>query len=383
MASSSTSERTEQPTPKRLREARRKGQVAVSRDLASAAGFACALGVLAASLPFAARRLASTASLAIERAVSTGSLDAAAALAAVDDALWTMLSVSLPIGTAALAGGVVLTLLQTKALITAESFAPKPERFDPVAGIKRLFAHRTLIELGKTWLKLSAVGVAVVWAAGGEGLRTLVQSATSGPGDAILAGARVSLLAACAVAVSSVVLGGIDVLLQRWLHNKDLRMTKDDVRRDHKEEEGDPHVKNARKQIHRELALSTMLRNTRTASFVAVNPTHLAVAVAWDESRDSAPRIVAKGAGEAARRIRREGEWNGVRIVRDKPLARALYAVPTEAEIPEALYVAVAETLAFIANETADALADRVEPTTARSLASRSLPGTPESGDQA
>lgn len=374
---SSSSERTEPPSPRRLREARRRGQVAVSRDLASALGFACALAALIASLPSMRRTLASSVGAAIDRAEHVGALTPLAASTAINEAIWAVLQLSLPVGIAAMTGGVLLTLLQTRGLVTAASFALKAERLNPLSGIKRLVAHRTLVELGKTWVKLFSIAAAALWAVTGEGLRGLVHSAWTDPGDALVIGARVSLNAACAVAAASIAIGGVDVLLQRWLHARDLRMTKDEARRDHKEDEGDPQVKQARKQLHRELALSTMLRATRTASFVAVNPTHLAVAVTWNEDQDDAPRIVAKGAGEIARRIRREGERSGVRIVRDKPLARALFALPVETEIPEALYLAVAETLAFIAETTSGATATASAATKAppaTSLSSREIP---------
>ncbi len=352
----SASERTEQPTPRRLRDARRKGQVAVSRDLASAVSLVCALGAVVATLPVARRELAAGVLRSIERAGSAEVLDVLSASNAIEGALWMLLKLALPIGLAALAGGVAVTMLQTHGLVTGSAFTPKLERLNPIAGLKRLVAARTIVELVKTWIRLIVIGAAASFAVAGEGLAGLVASSWSEPGDAMHVGARVSMIAALAVAVATVGIGGADVLLQRWLHARDLRMTKDEVRRDHKEEEGDPHVKQARKQVHRELALSTMLRATRSASFVAVNPTHLAVAVAYDEGRDEAPRVVAKGAGEMAKRIRREAERSRIRVVRNKPLARALFSVPVTAEIPEELYIADAETIAFIREADDDSM---------------------------
>ena len=184
--------------------------------------------------------------------------------------------------------------------------------------------------------------------------RDLVASSWSGASASFEAASRAGTVAAAVVAGATILLGAADVVIQRWLHTRDLRMTKDDVRRDQKEEEGDPHVKNARRQLHREMALSTMLVATRTASFVAVNPTHLAVAVRYDATADEAPRIVARGSGDAARRIRREAMRSGVRIVHNRPLARSLYVVAVDSEIPEALYVAVAEVLALVGEVTGE-----------------------------
>jgi flagellar biosynthesis protein FlhB len=350
---SSASERSEKPTARRLRDARRKGQVAVSRDLATAAGFASALGTLVALLPEARLQLAACVLQSVERAGSGADLEIATASSAVGSAVWMILSISLPVGAAAIAGSAGVSLMQTQGLVSGESLSPKPERFNPVAGLKRLVAARTLVEFAKSWVKVVAVGSAAILAVASEGLSALVNSSWTEPGDAMLVGARISMTVALAVAGASLAIGGADVLLQRWLHARDLRMTKDEVRRDQKEEDGDPHIKHVRKQIHRELALPTMLHRTRTASFVAVNPTHLAIAVVYRDDSDEAPRIVAKGAGEIARRLRREAERYGVRVVRNKPLARALFAVPVDAEIPEELYLAVAETLTFIAEAAA------------------------------
>ena len=350
---SSASERSEKPTARRLRDARRKGQVAVSRDLATAAGFASALGTLVALLPEARLQLAACVLQSVERAGSGADLEIATASSAVGSDVWMILSISLPVGAAAIAGSAGVSLMQTQGLVSGESLSPKPERFNPVAGLKRLVAARTLVEFAKSWVKVVAVGSAAILAVASEGLSALVNSSWTEPGDAMLVGARISMTVALAVAGASLAIGGADVLLQRWLHARDLRMTKDEVRRDQKEEDGDPHIKHVRKQIHRELALPTMLHRTRTASFVAVNPTHLAIAVVYRDDSDEAPRIVAKGAGEIARRLRREAERYGVRVVRNKPLARALFAVPVDAEIPEELYLAVAETLTFIAEAAA------------------------------
>ncbi|MBK6427125.1 MAG: EscU/YscU/HrcU family type III secretion system export apparatus switch protein [Blastocatellia bacterium] len=305
-------------------------------------------------MPEARLQLAACVLQSVERAGSGADLEIATASSAVGSAVWMILSISLPVGAAAIAGSAGVSLMQTQGLVSGESLSPKPERFNPVAGLKRLVAARTLVEFAKSWVKVVAVGSAAILAVASEGLSALVNSSWTEPGDAMLVGARISMTVALAVAGASLAIGGADVLLQRWLHARDLRMTKDEVRRDQKEEDGDPHIKHVRKQIHRELALPTMLHRTRTASFVAVNPTHLAIAVVYRDDSDEAPRIVAKGAGEIARRLRREAERYGVRVVRNKPLARALFAVPVDAEIPEELYLAVAaETLTFIAEAAA------------------------------
>jgi flagellar biosynthetic protein FlhB len=231
--------------------------------------------------------------------------------------------------------------------VTASALAAKPERLDPVAGLKRLVRLRTLVELGKTWAKIAVVAAAALTVAIDR--RGALAGALAHGGEPAFALAfDVVSAAATRAAAVLVLLGAADVLVQRRLHERELRMSKEEVRRDHKDDEGDPHVKNARKQAHREIATQRLIDATRSASFVAVNPTHVATAVRYDEEGDEAPRVVAKGSGDVARRIRRAAEESGVEVVRDRPLARALYRVPLDAEIPETLYEAVAEVLAYL-----------------------------------
>lgn len=343
-------DRTEQPTPKRLREARRKGQIAVSRDLTSSVAFAAAVAALWMTWGSLRSALGAAIIGALDRSTHTVELTSADVVAVLTSAVQTMIRAALPVGLAALVGAATTALLQTRGHLSAAQFVPKPDRFDPVKGISRLFALRTTVELAKTWGRLALVGVAVGSAVMSE--RGALSSAFHGGVHAAVAVS--ALLAKAAVAravVLLVALGGVDVLLQRWLHERELRMTKDEVRRDHREDEGDPHVKQARKQAHREIAVDQMLAATRTASFVAVNPTHLAVAIAYDPERDNAPRVVARGAGRIARRIRRTAEGSGIAVIQNRPLARALFRLPVETEIPEALFGAVADVLAFVEAE--------------------------------
>jgi flagellar biosynthesis protein FlhB len=351
---SGSSERTERPTPRRLREARRRGQVALSRDLAAAAALAAAVAALAVDFPRVASLARGGVAAAAERAAAAPRFAESDAVAALDAALRSVTSASLPVAACALAAGAIAAALQTGCAAAPSALAPKAERLDPVAGLRRMLSLRTLAEFLKTWARLALVGAAAASAVAEhrEALAGWLASGEVALGPA-LAVARSAALRSAALLLLA---GAADVLLQRRLHERDLRMTKDEVRRDHKEDEGDPHLKGARKQAHREIATHRMVDAARTASFVAVNPTHLAAAVRYDEGSDDAPRVVARGAGDLARRIRRAAEESGVRVVRDRPLARALVRVPLDAEIPEALFVAVAEILAYV-RETDDGLA--------------------------
>lgn len=344
--------RTEPPTPRRLREARRKGQVAVSRDLASAASFAAAAATLWATAGRTDALMRGAIGGALARAAATEELATADALAVLAGALSTTLSSSAAVGVAAVAAALLASAAQTGGLLAARALAPKAERLDPVAGMRRMASLRTLVELLKSWARLVAVAVAAASAIAGYA-GEMAGAARAGGAAPFLLALLVVRDAALRAAILLALLGALDVALQRRLHLRDLRMTRDEVRRDQREEEGDPHLKSARRQAHRELAVRRMLVAARGASVVVANPTHVAAALRYDEGSDDAPRVVAKGTGRVARRIRRAAEQSGVRVIHDRPLARALARVEVGEAIPEALYEAVAEILAFVAERSA------------------------------
>ena len=291
----SAAERTEPPTARRLRDARRKGQVAVSRDLSSAAAFAAGVAALVATAPGRSRRFEAELVGSVERACAADDLAMSEAVAVVGRVVWLVARVSFPVGLAALCAGVLLGGAQSHGLVAVAALAPKLERLDPVRGLKRLGQARTLVEAVKTWLKVVIAATAVVSAAGAN-RAALAGAASTGP-DALLAFAALVVRdGAARAAVALAVLAAADVIVQRRLHLRELRMTRDEVRRDQKEDEGDPHVKSARRQAHREIAAEQMLVATRSATVVLVNPTHVAVA-----------RCAMKRGGN--RHGRRQGQW--------------------------------------------------------------------------
>lgn len=348
----SAAEKTEKPTPRRLREARRKGQIAVSRDLAGAVAFAAGLAALGATAESSVDLVRLGLRDAIDAATAVDPrLDLAEAATRIDDALASIARITLPVAGATAAAGALAAALETRGLVATALLQPKLERLDPIKGIKRLFSARTAVEFLKSWAKLLLVAAAIfaVCASHAGDLA----GATLAGGSAPLALAWiVTRDAALATAGVLFAVGGADVLLQKRLHLRDLRMSRDEVRRDHKEEEGDPLIKGARREAHREIALTQMIAATRTASVLVVNPTHYAAALLYDESCN-APRVVAKGAGHAARQIRRAAESSGVAVVRNRPLARALVRLPVGTEIPEPLFEAVAEILAYVGETVA------------------------------
>ncbi len=335
------SQRTEPATPRRRQEARRRGQVARSHDLTQGAALAAAVAVGALALPggfFAyadyTRRVLAAPDPGRLQALATEGIVGAAWLGG-------------PLVAAALVAGLATGVAQTGGLLSSKSLEPSLERLHPLRTLERLFSLRSVVEVLKALLKGVAVGVAV-WGP----LREVV----SGPPPALsspaaLAGWMGSTVYAVAIrgAIALAVLGGLDYLYQRFEYERTLRMTKQEVREELRETEGDPLVRARQRARARELARRRMMRDVARATVVVTNPVHVAVALRYAPKEAPAPVVVAKGARKLAERIREEAARHRVPVVENPPLAWALYrTVPLGRMIPPALYHAVAELLALL-----------------------------------
>jgi len=340
-------ERTEAATPKRRDDARRKGQVARSRELPAAAG------ILAGAMFFlvGGSSMIGGAGRLMHEALA-GAVRPDLTLLELREVILTAargaIGLLAPLMAVMVTVGVAANVLQTGPVASLHPLAPQWSRISPAAGFKRIFSTGTLVELVKSVLKLLTVGAAAWWVLKGEVVRLPA-----------LAGADVhaflpylghaSLRVALAAGVALMCLGLLDFGFQRFEHEKRLRMTRQDVRREFKETEGDPMVRARIRSIQRQVARKRMMADVPRADVVVTNPTHLAVALKYDSEQMAAPRVVAKGAGHVAARIRAIAAAAGVPVMEDKPLARALYrAVEIGREVPVELYRAVAEVLAFV-----------------------------------
>lgn len=335
-------ERTEEPTPRRLEDARRRGEVAVSRDATSAVAMTAAIVAIVAHGPAATARLLAYFEAALAGAATGGG--ASAALATGAGVLARALAVPLgAAGLAALGAG----LLQTRGLLAVGALRPDVGRLSPAAGLGRAFGGRAALEIGKGLLKAGLVAV-LAWATVRPLLGRLAMLA--GAPIPMLAGALGALAAELAgrVALVALALALADYLLVRRRHLGRLRMTKEQVRREHKESEGDPSHRAERQRLHRELLEQRMVAEVRKADFVVVNPDHIAVALRYDRDGEAAPVVVARGERLLAERIKEVAREAGVPIFRDVTLARSLRDLPDGTEIPAALYEAVAEILRVV-----------------------------------
>jgi type III secretion protein U len=337
------SEKTEQPSAKRLREARRKGQIPRSRLLSSSVVTFGGLLGLTASAPAGFTRLKDWTARLLLHQEPTGAWEEAAGVMAL---------LVGPVLGGALLASLAVSVATVGFELNMEHVAPKLERVNPVEGLKRLFSVRQLLEVGKALL-VAAVVVWLCWSeavdAGPDVLRSAWLEGTLGLEHVLGRLGPLAVRLACVL----VVLGVGDYALARRRHVKELMMTREEVKREHKESEGDPRHKSHRRAMHRQLAAGGPARGVQKASVVVVNPTHIAVALRYAMEECEAPYLVAKGREADALRLRREAERLGVSVVRDVPLARSLIHYDVGEEIPEELYQAAAAVLR-VARESRD-----------------------------
>jgi type III secretion protein U len=365
------SDKTEEASPKRLQDARDRGNVPQSREAVSTAAMAAglaALGAAASAIEEGFRRglsVAIASARAPSGAPSPVSPWAALARAADDGLVPLALCLGAAAGTAALVGALLAGFL-----FTPRAAVPSLERLDPGQLLARLAKPRTYVE---PVISLAKAGVlaALAWSSA-RGLVPLWRQAPSRGVAGISAIADATLRRPLAIVLAAAAaFAALDVLYRRWQHARDLRMSRDELQREHKESEGDPHARHARERLHKELLSEATLHNVRKARFVVTNPTHYAVALGWDEETMEAPQLLAKGEGELARRIIAEAHAQGIPVLRDAPLARSLHASEIGEEIPEALYEGVAAIVRFL---TDGGDADQYAPDAEPSLAVQSAP---------
>lgn len=332
--------RTEEPTPRRLREARRRGEVARSAELSGAVGLAAGLATVAIAGPTLGAELAR----AVRGGLSLAAAGSADPLAVLRAAAGTVLRLALWPSLAAFLAGGAAALLQAGFGLSPGALAPRLERLDPVRGLARLVEPAQLARAGLSLLKAVALTlVLALWLR--DHFPALAELPRVGPA-ALLRAAPALTGVALQLAGTFLLAGLLDWALARRRHRRALRMTRDEVRRELKEDEGDPLHRAERRRRHRALLEAGPVAR---ATVVVVNPTHVAVALRHDRTGEDAPRVVAKGTGLSAARIRSEARRAAVPIVRDVALARALHRLAEVGdEIPEELYEAAAAVLAHL-----------------------------------
>jgi flagellar biosynthetic protein FlhB len=347
MAENDQEDRTESATPKRLEDARKRGQVPRSPELGAAAvtmATAAALMVLGSGLVGAMADQ-------MRRALSfdgRAMLDEGAAIASFQQAMLEALVAVAPVLGVVFLAALAAPLALGGWNFSTEALGLKFERIDPIAGVGRMFSMRSLVELLKSLAKFAAVGTIAVLLLRSQTDEILALSQRALQ-PAMADSLRLGVKALLAMSASLVLIAAIDVPWQLWQHAKQLRMTREEIRQESRESDGSPEVKGRIRAAQQALARRRMMAEVPKATVVITNPTHFAVALRYDEKRSGAPVVVAKGADEVAARIRELAEASGVPLVSAPPLARVLFRnVDLGVEIPAALYVAVAQVLTYV-----------------------------------
>lgn len=347
MAEQTGQEKTEQPTGKRLEDARQKGQVPRSKELTTVLvliASAIALFIMGSSL------IEDMAAVMNESLVLSRK-ELFDPVAMVHHFIHMIEIISFDLGL--FLAVTVIAALAAPALIggwnfSTQAMAFKPEKMDPIKGLKRVFGPQGLVELGKAlgkFILIGAISTAILW-----GIRDqLLTLGTQEVNVAMTDLAYLTLWVFLAITASLILIALIDVPFQLWNHSRQLRMTKQEVKDEMKQTDGNPEVKGRIRRMQIQMSQQRMMQDIPSADVVITNPTHYAVAMRYDQSRSGAPIVVAKGADLISQQIRLVAENNDVPILAAPPLTRAVYySTEIGEEIPSGLYIAVAQVLAFV-----------------------------------
>lgn len=347
MAEQSAQEKTEEPTAKRLDEAREKGQVPRSRELTTV----LVLIASAVALMFMGKNIIASMAAVMNKSFSFTRKELFDPMAMIHHFIYTIETVAFDLSL--FLGVTVLAALAAPALIggwnfSAQAMAPKGERMDPLKGLKRIFGPQGLIELAKALGKFILVGTistAILWSIRDQLLTLGRQEVNVAMADL----GYLTMWVFLAICASLILIALIDVPFQIWNHNRQLRMTKQEVKDEMKETDGNPEVKGRIRKMQVELSQQRMMHDIPSADVVITNPTHYAIALRYDQAKTGAPVVVAKGADLISQQIRLVAEHNEVPILAAPPLTRAIYySTEIGDEIPSGLYIAVAQVLAFV-----------------------------------
>lgn len=340
-------ERTEQASPRRREEARKKGQVARSQEVVSVAILLACATLLYFSSTWMLDRMMDLMRWAFRESGSTAiHINTVQSIAVIW--LYKLFIVLTPLFLTIVAAGLLANYLQFGFLFSTEAVQFDISKLDPIRGFQRLFSLKSFVELIKSLIKFTVVSCVVYFTMRNEieGLIPLMDESVWG---ILIYIGRIMFRIVITTSWVLIVLAILDYLYQRWEFEKGLKMSKQEVKDEFKQTEGDPLVKARIKRIQREQARKRMMAKVPKADVVITNPVHLAVALEYDGGRMIAPRVVAKGAGVIAENIKEIALQHGVPVVENKPVAQLLYKMVNIDEfIPENLYRAVAEILAYV-----------------------------------
>lgn len=346
MSDGGTGEKTEEPSPQKLKQARDKGQVAKSQDAIQAVSFVIVFSIVAMTMGSTGMRLREFLQGALTTAVRRGD-ETSTLFTMIDEGIWMVLICSLPAMGGAFVAGFAANAMQVGFMITTEPLTPDIKKLNPVDGFKNLFSKKKLVESLKQLLKFILVSY-IAYTSVLESLREVILAVRIDLWTGVALGGQIIVSIAKKIGLMFIIVAAADFFWQRHVFKKDMMMSKYDTKQEYKQSEGDPQQKAERKALAEELILHGSQQNVANADAVVVNPAHVAVAIKYDKDKGGAPRIVAKGMRKNAETIKEIARQAGVPILRNIPLAQALHKLDIEEEIPEELYEAVAEVLNFV-----------------------------------
>lgn len=346
---SNTGDKTEKATPKKRADLRKKGNVNQSKEVSTLLMMLAIFLTLRMLGTFVYQEIAITFRFFIEESIGATSFDSTSDLMRLFSfVLIQTVKIVGPFFLVAMLFGSIGSLVQVGFLFTLEPLKPKFSRINPISGMKRLFSARSIFEMLKAVAKIGIV-LLVAWSSIYGELSNLAGLMELDIRSSIAYMAKVTIDIGLNICLALFAVAAMDFAYQSRKHEKEIRMTKQEIKEEYKQMEGSPEIKSRIRQKQRDISMRRMMQAVPKADVVITNPTHLAVAISYNPEEGDAPVVLAKGADYLAARIRETATANGIRIVQNKPLAQALYTqVDIGKPVPHELYKAVAEVLAFV-----------------------------------
>ena len=341
-------EKTEKATPKRRQDERKKGNVFQSNDVAAVCSLLVLFNALSFLAPMIYKSLKTCISLFFSYASGAGPVAQDDMTDMTGKAVLLFARAALPLLIIGVVTVVVITLFQTRLSFSADVMKFKMDRISLLKGFKRMFSVRSVVELLKAMIKITILGW-VIFIYIRDRAHEFVRLMDGTVEAALFYVGKTAVSLVNTVGMAFLFLAAFDFLYQWWEYEKNLRMSKQEIKEEYKQTEGDPQIKGRIREKQRQMASMRMMQNVPKADVIIRNPTHYAVALGYNSEENRAPVVLAKGADYLALKIVEVGEANGVYIMEDRPLARGLYAsVEVDMEIPEEFYQTVAKVLAFV-----------------------------------
>lgn len=342
------------PSAKKLRDARKKGEIPKSAQMVSTAVFAAVLFTTVLVMPLTLRRLRELLD-AVDQLLGGGVNDAHWQQI-FERSGWLLVATVMPVLAAAILGAIASGWAQTRGLLSLDPLLPKMERLDPVGNLKKIISVKQMLDLAKKLFETVVLAALIFWLAH-DAIGALLTNLHAPPAETATAGARLLLTMFGTAALFWVAVSALDYGIQYFTFMRDQRMSFDDLKRENKDAEGDPHVRAHRRALQNEMAQKAAPRSMKGARALIANPTHVGVAIAFDGIDQGLPRVHAKALDAQALAMRTEAERLGIPVFEDVPLARSLYlALEVDQEITPAFYQPVADVLVWVDQLASDTL---------------------------